>query len=133
MIHQLTSSDAKVSTTPHHKGRKKAPRLRSVNSNQKDFFCASMRVRIPRADVRCMFCDMEKTVSFGTDSEKVEALGALAAAQERDRASVLNEAVDCYLDLNQYHTELIEQGIRQADAGELIDHAEVEKMALPRS
>ena len=71
---------------------------------------------------------MEKTVSFRTDSKKVEALDALAAQQDRDRSSVLNEAVDYYLDLNQYHIGLIEQGIRQADAGELIDHSEVEKM-----
>ena len=71
---------------------------------------------------------MEKTVSFRADSRKIEALDALAARQERDRSSVLNEAVDYYLDLNQYHIALIEQGIKQADAGELVDHAEVEKM-----
>jgi len=71
---------------------------------------------------------MEKTVSFRADSRKIEALDALAALQERDRSSVLNEAVDYYLDLNQYHIALIEQGIKQADAGELVDHAEVEKM-----
>jgi predicted transcriptional regulator len=36
--------------------------------------------------------------------------------------------VDNYLELHQYHIELIEKGIRQADAGELIDHSDVEKM-----
>lgn len=71
---------------------------------------------------------MEKTVSFHTDSEKLEALDALAARQKRDRDHLLNEAVDNYLDLNQYHAELIRRGIREADAGELVDHAEVEKM-----
>jgi hypothetical protein len=38
MIHQLTNSDAKVSTTPHQKDRKKAPQLSRVKSNQNDFF-----------------------------------------------------------------------------------------------
>jgi predicted transcriptional regulator len=71
---------------------------------------------------------MDKTVSFRTDSKKVEALDALAAVQDRDRSYLLNQAVDNYLDLQQYHIELIEKGIRQADAGELVDHSEVEKI-----
>jgi len=69
-----------------------------------------------------------KTVSFRTDSKKVEALDALASVQDRDRSYLLNEAVDNYLDLQQYHITLIEQGIRQANAGELFDHAAVERM-----
>lgn len=72
---------------------------------------------------------MDKTVSFRTDSKKVEALDALAASQDRDRSYLLNQAVDSYLELQHYHVELIEKGIQQADAGELLDHAEFEKMA----
>jgi len=72
---------------------------------------------------------MDKTVSFRTDAKKVKALDALAASQDRDRSYLLNEAIDHYLDLQQYHIRLIEQGIRQADAGELVDHNEVEKIA----
>lgn len=72
---------------------------------------------------------MDKTVSFRTDSKKVEALDALAASQERDRSYLLNQAIDSYLELQQYHIELIEKGVQQADAGDLVDHAEVEKMA----
>jgi hypothetical protein len=41
MIHQLTKMEAKVSATPHQSGRKKAPRLSTVNSSQNDFFCES--------------------------------------------------------------------------------------------
>jgi len=70
---------------------------------------------------------MDKTVSFRTDAKKVKALDALAASQDRDRSYLLNEAIDQYLDLQQYHIRLIEEGIRQADAGMLIDHAEVAK------
>ena len=71
---------------------------------------------------------MDKTVSFYTDAKKLEALDALAAAQQRDRSLLLNEAVENYLDLNDYHVGLIQRGIEQADAGELTDHAEVEKI-----
>lgn len=72
---------------------------------------------------------MDKTISFRTNAKKVRALDTLAAMQDRDRSYLLNQAVDYYLDLNQYHIELMERGIREADAGKLIDHAEVEKMA----
>jgi predicted transcriptional regulator len=71
---------------------------------------------------------MDKTVSFRTDPKKVEALDALASLQDRDRSYLLNQAIDNYLELQQYHIELIEKGIRQADAGELVEHNEVEKM-----
>jgi len=71
---------------------------------------------------------MEKTVSFRTDPKKVQALDALASLQERDRTYLLNEAIDYYLDLHNYHVKLIEEGIRQADAGEVFSHREVKKM-----
>ena len=41
MIHQLANRAAKVSATPHQKEKKNAPKLRIVNSSQKDFFCES--------------------------------------------------------------------------------------------
>lgn len=71
---------------------------------------------------------MDKIVSFRADSKKIEALDALASVQDRDRSYLLNQAVDNYLDLQQYHLELIENGIREADAGDLVDHSEVKKM-----
>ena len=71
---------------------------------------------------------MDKTVSFRADSRKVKTLDALAAAQQRDRSYLLNEAIDHYLDLQQYHIRLIEEGIREADAGELVDHEQVSKL-----
>ena len=71
---------------------------------------------------------MNKTVSFRTDARKVHELDSLAAAQDRDRSYLLNEAIDNYLDLQQYHIREIEAGVREADAGDLVDHSEVEKM-----
>ncbi len=70
-----------------------------------------------------------KTLTFRTPEEKVAALDAAASLQQRDRSFILNQAVDQYLSLNDYHLELIDEGIRQADAGNLISHDEVRKMA----
>ena len=69
-----------------------------------------------------------KTVTVRIPEEKVAALDAAAAHQQRDRSFVLNEAVDHYLSLQEYHLALIDEGIRQADAGQLIPHSEIKKM-----
>jgi predicted transcriptional regulator len=70
-----------------------------------------------------------KTITFRAPEEKVSALDALAEVHKRDRSFLINEAVDQYLSLNDYHRELIEEGIRQDDDGQLIDHARVRHMA----
>jgi predicted transcriptional regulator len=49
--------------------------------------------------------------------------------QQRDRSFILNEAVDQYLSLQEYHLTLIDEGIRAADAGDVVPHSEVMKMA----
>ena len=73
---------------------------------------------------------MEKqTVTFRLDTEKVVALDDLAKALDRDRTYLLNEAVEAYLDVQQWQLEHIRAGIREADAGKLIDHAKVKKLA----
>ena len=69
-----------------------------------------------------------KTVTFRAPEEKISSLDAIAELQERDRSFVLNEAVDQYLSLHEYHRGLIEEGLRQAAGGDLIDHEDVVKM-----
>lgn len=69
----------------------------------------------------------QKTVTFRAPGDKIKALDSLAAVQQRDRSFVLNEAVDQYLSLNDYHIALIKEGIRQADAGEVVPHEEVRR------
>jgi len=69
----------------------------------------------------------QKTVTFRAPGSKIKALDSLAALQQRDRSFVLNEAVDQDLSLNEYHIALIQEGIRQADAGELVPHEEVRR------
>jgi predicted transcriptional regulator len=68
-----------------------------------------------------------RTLTFRAPEEKVAALDSVAELQQRDRSFVINEAVDQYLSLYDYHCSLIDEGIRQADAGHLIPHDEVKK------
>jgi predicted transcriptional regulator len=73
---------------------------------------------------------MEKqTVSFRLESEKVAALDALADTMDRDRTYLLSEAVQAYLETQQWHLDQIEAGVAEADAGQLIDHRRVKAMA----
>ena len=69
-----------------------------------------------------------KTISFRISSEAVDTLDGLAETMDRDRSYLLNEAVERYLELNEYHIRLIKKGLRAAKEGRLISHADVKKM-----
>ena len=65
------------------------------------------------------------TVTFRVDSDKKDALDAIAAGLDRDRSYVLNEAIDAYLETHRWQIEHIREGVRQADAGEFASAEEV--------
>lgn len=65
------------------------------------------------------------TISFRLDAKKRDALDALAQAQDRDRTYVLNEAIDAYLEVHRWQIEHINEGIREADAGQFASDAAV--------
>jgi RHH-type transcriptional regulator, rel operon repressor / antitoxin RelB len=67
----------------------------------------------------------KKTISFRLEPRKVATLDRLAKLQTRDRTFLLNEAVDSYLELQQWQIEHIKEGLQQADAGMGTDHAKV--------
>ncbi len=69
-----------------------------------------------------------KTISFRMPSEAVETLDALAETMDRDRTYLLNEAVEHYLELNEYHMKLIEKGLRAAKAGDFVSDTEMKKL-----
>lgn len=69
-----------------------------------------------------------KTISFRMPAEKVETLDALAESMERDRTYLLNEAVERYLELNEYHIKLIEKGLRAAEAGDFVPQPEMKRL-----
>ena len=55
-------------------------------------------------------------------------LDGLAESLDRDRSYLLKEAVEQYLELNEYHTKLIAKGLRAARERKFVPHAEVRKM-----
>ena len=69
-----------------------------------------------------------KTISFRMRAEAVETLDALAETMDRDRTHLLNEAVERYLELNQYHIKLIEKGLRAAEKGDFVPDAEMKRL-----
>ena len=72
---------------------------------------------------------MEKQlISVRLSADKVAALDALAQSLDRDRSYLLNEAVEDYLEVQKYHLERVNQGIRAADDGEVLDHSDVKKI-----
>ncbi len=60
------------------------------------------------------------TISFRISKLKVETLGRLATALDRDRSYLLNEAVEQYLEVYEYHCKHIQEGLEQADRGQLV-------------
>jgi predicted transcriptional regulator len=66
-----------------------------------------------------------KSVSFRTPSPKLEKIDSLAEALQRDRTFVLNEAIDHYLAIQEYHDGLIQEGLSDADRGLVVSHENV--------
>ncbi len=70
----------------------------------------------------------KQTVSFRLDSDKVNALDTLAGLMDRDRTYLLGEAVQAYLETQDWQLQQIESGIAEADAGKVIPHEKVKTM-----
>lgn len=64
-------------------------------------------------------------VTFRIDADTRAALDRLASALDRDRSYLINEAVEAYLALHAWQIAHIEEGLRQADAGEFAAGREV--------
>jgi predicted transcriptional regulator len=69
----------------------------------------------------------EKTISFRADAEKIAALDSLAAAQDRPRSYLINEAITNYLELQAYHDALVRKGLEEVRQGRVVSHEEVLK------
>ncbi len=70
---------------------------------------------------------LEKTISFRADAEKIAELDALAAAQDRPRSYLINEAITNYIELHAYQDELVRKGLEDVRAGRVVSHEDVVK------
>jgi predicted transcriptional regulator len=66
------------------------------------------------------------TLSFRTDEDIRDRLGRLAETRRRDRSFLINEAIDQYLERNDWQEAQIRAGIEEADRGEFATEEEVE-------
>lgn len=71
----------------------------------------------------------KQTISFRLEPDKVAALDALADSMDRDRTYLLSEAVQAYLETQQWHLEQIQAGIAEADANLVVEHSKVKATA----
>ncbi|MGO9433787.1 MAG: CopG family ribbon-helix-helix protein [Terracidiphilus sp.] len=69
----------------------------------------------------------EKTISFRAVSEKIDALDSLAAAQDRSRSYVINQAIANYIELHAYQDSLVREGQKETRQGRVRSHNEVVK------
>jgi predicted transcriptional regulator len=69
----------------------------------------------------------EKTISFRAIADKIEELDQLAAAQDRTRSYLINEAISNYLELHAYQDALVRQGLAEMRKGRVVSHEEVVK------
>ncbi|MEG3909502.1 CopG family transcriptional regulator [Microcoleus sp. w2-18bC1] len=68
----------------------------------------------------------QENFTFLLDSEKKEALKAIATVTDRDLTYVLNEAIASYLENYQWLLDEINKGVAEAEAGDFASDEEVQ-------
>src|SRR5208283_5965241 len=69
----------------------------------------------------------EKTISFRAVTEKIDALDSLAAAQDRSRSYLINEAITNYIEMHAYQDALVQKGLEEMRKGRVVSHEEIVK------
>ena len=69
----------------------------------------------------------EKTISFRAVAEKIDTLDSLAAAQDRSRSYLINEAITSYIELHAYQDALVRKGMEEMRKGRVVSHEEIVK------
>ncbi len=68
----------------------------------------------------------QESFTFPIDSDKKEALRAIANVTDRDLTYVLNEAIASYLEIYQWLLDEINKGVAEAEAGDFASDDEVQ-------
>ena len=74
----------------------------------------------------------EKTISFRAVAETIDKLDSLAAAQERSRSYLINQAINNFIELHAYQDALVHKGIEEIRNGRTVSHDEVVKRLRKR-
>jgi predicted transcriptional regulator len=70
----------------------------------------------------------KEPVTILLEKETKQAIDAVAARGDRDAESVIREAIDTYLDVEAWQDSHIQEGLRQADAGEFASDEQVARV-----
>jgi len=69
----------------------------------------------------------EKTTTVRMQGRTLKRVDGLAHAMSRSRAWVINQAVERYLDYEEWFVAEVKQALKQAEAGQLVEHETVVK------
>jgi predicted transcriptional regulator len=69
----------------------------------------------------------EKTISFRAIAEKIDTLDSLAAAQQRSRSYLINQAISNYIELHAYQDGLVRKGLQEMRKNRVVRHQDVVK------
>ncbi len=64
-------------------------------------------------------------ISVRVPVDVAQRLTALAEATDRSKSYLAAQAIEEYLSIQEWQLKAVEEGIREADAGELVDHERV--------
>jgi predicted transcriptional regulator len=70
---------------------------------------------------------IEKTTTVRMERRTLRRVDGLANAMSRSRAWVINQAVERYLDYEEWFVGGVKHALEQAEAGEVLEHGEVVK------
>ena len=62
------------------------------------------------------------------DKKKLEDLDRLAAQRDRSRNYLVNEAIDHFLELQEWQAERVREGIKAADGGRFANDREMDRI-----
>jgi predicted transcriptional regulator len=68
---------------------------------------------------------MKEIITIRVEPEIKEKLDQMADATKRSKSYLASEALQEYIKLNEWQIKAIQEGIRQADEGQLIPHEEI--------
>ena len=78
-------------------------------------------------DIFSMNMPTEKTTTVRMESRTLKRVDGLANAISRSRAWVINQAVERYLDYEEWFVSEVKQALKETERGRLLDHESVVK------
>ncbi len=68
-----------------------------------------------------------KTTTIRMDGRMLKRVDGVARAMSRSRTWVIGQAVERYLDYEEWFVAQVEEGLKEAEAGEVVEHEAVVK------